>query len=207
MTRILSFIQLDTPTPDTSLPSDLQMSTQHLLSTLPSASHFVLLPSDIRSYKPFVDLASSTSTVSSTQLAGRLSEWFSKAVAELRGVAKGWFTELRTLKEVWAVRAWFGDWVKAKVLEDQERQGLASVVDDIVHGQAVDILRTALEDLQDNFRNELQNALSQLRDGTSEALLGMLADVFRKRHLLSSLSVNRECSYKVPIPAPPASLF
>jgi hypothetical protein len=147
MFRVLSFIQLDVPDRDSSLPSDLQMSTQHLLSTLPSASHFVLLPTTIRSYKPFVDLASATSSVSSAQLATQLGEWFSKAVAELRGVAKGWFSELRTLKEVWVVRLWFGDWLGTKQLEDEERQGLAEVVGDVAHGQAVKILRTALGDL------------------------------------------------------------
>jgi hypothetical protein len=173
MFRVLSFIQLDVPDRDSSLPSDLQMSTQHLLSTLPSASHFVLLPTTIRSYKPFVDLASATSSVSSAQLATQLGEWFSKAVAELRGVAKGWFSELRTLKEVWVVRLWFGYWLGTKQLEDEERQGLAEVVGDVAHGQAVKILRTALGDLQDGFRDELQNTLSHLRGSTSEALVGM----------------------------------
>ncbi|KAI9512526.1 hypothetical protein F5148DRAFT_1007960 [Russula earlei] len=171
MSRVLSFIQLDVPAQDTSLPSDLQMSTQHLLSTLPSASHFALLPATIRSYKPFVDLASATSSVSSAQLALRLSEWFSKAVTELRNVARVWFTELRTLKEVWVVRSWFDEWVGAKAVEDDERQGLSEVVDDVVHVQAVKILRTALGDLQDGFRDELENTLLQLRDGTSEALV------------------------------------
>lgn len=205
MSRVLSFIQLDIPPQDTSLPPDLQMSTQHLLSSLPSASHFVLLPSDIRSYKPFVDSSFAASSVSSAQLAGRLNEWFSKAVTELRSVARGWFSELRTLKEVWAVRSWFGDWLGAKELEDGERRGLAEVVDDLVHDQAVMILRTALGDLQDGFQNELQNALSQLRDGTSEALLGTFTN-FLANGPLSGLSVIREYSYAVPIPAPCASL-
>ena len=178
MSRVLSFIQLDVTPLDTSLPSDLQMSTHHLLSTLPSASHFLLLPSNIRSYKPFVDSASATSSLSSVQLAGRLSEWFSKAVAELRSVAKGWFAELRTLKEVWAVRSWFGDWLGAKKLEDEERRGLAEVVDDIAHGQAVEILRMALGNLQNDFRDELENALSLLRDGSSDALLGTFCERF-----------------------------
>jgi len=171
MFRVLSFIQSDVSDRDSSLPSDLQMSTQHLLSTLPSASHFVLLPSTIRSYKPFVDLASATSSVSPAQLGLQLSEWFSKAVAELRSVAKVWFAELRTLNEVWAVRSWFSDWLRSKELEDEERRGLAEVVDDVAHGQAVKILRTALGDLQDDFRDELQNTLSHLRDSTSEALV------------------------------------
>ncbi|KAH9968614.1 hypothetical protein BC827DRAFT_1257663 [Russula dissimulans] len=171
MSRVLSFIQLDVPPQDTSLPSDLQMSTQHLLSTLPSASHFTLLPTAIRSFKPFVDISSATSSVSSEHLALRLSEWFSKAVAELRGVTKGWFAELRTLKEVWAVRSWFDEWLEGKKVEGEERRGLAEVVDGVAHGQAVKILRTALGDLQDGFRDELQSTLLQLRDGTSEALV------------------------------------
>lgn len=173
MSRVLSFIQSDVPSQDTSLPSKLQMSTQHLLSTLPSASHFVLLPNTIRSYKPYVDSTSAVSSLSPEQLSLRLSEWFSKAVMELKSVGEGWFTELRTLKEVWAVRSWFNDWLRTKDFEDGERQELSEVIDDVAHDQAVKILRTALGNLQGGFQDELQNALLQLRDGTSEALVGM----------------------------------
>ena len=207
MSRVLSFIQVDVTPTDTSLPSDLQMSTHHLLSTLPSASHFLLLPSSIRLYKPFVDSASATSSLSSVQLAGRLSEWFSKAVAELRTVAKGWFAELRTLKEVWAVRSWFGDWLGAKKLEDEERRGLAEVVDDIAHGQAVEILRTALRNLQNDFRDGLANALSLLQDGSSDALLGTCCERFLDATLLNRPPVIREHSCPILIPASRASLF
>jgi hypothetical protein len=75
------------------------------------------------------------------------------------------------------VRSWFGDWLGAKELEDEERHGLAGVIDDVAHGQAVKILRTALGDLQDGFRDELQNTLSHLQDGTSEALVGTFTSV------------------------------
>ncbi|KAI0308156.1 hypothetical protein B0F90DRAFT_129062 [Multifurca ochricompacta] len=171
LSRVLLFIQSDVPVTDTALPPQLQMSTQHLLYTLPSASHFALLPSNIRSYKPYVDLASAMSSLSSTQVTLRLSEWFSKAVTDLRRVAEGWFAELRTLKDVWAVRSWFNDWLRAKKLEDREGQELAEVIGDISHGQALKILRTALSDLQDGFRDELQHALLQLRDGANEAFV------------------------------------
>ena len=171
MSCVLSFIQSDIPMPDTSLPPELQMSTQHLLSTLPSASHFSLLPSSIRSYSPHVDLTSATSSITPAQLALHLSEWFSKAVTTLRNAAEGWFTDLRTLKEVWAVRSWLDEWLGGKELEDGEKLGLSVVINDVAHGQAVKILRITLGDLQDHFRDELQNALSQLRDGTS--LVGM----------------------------------
>jgi hypothetical protein len=68
-------------------------------------------------------------------------------------------------------------------------------------------MRTALGDMQDDFRDELQNALLQLQDGSNEALLGMLANAFSQMALLIGLSVNREHSCKVPIPASRASLF
>jgi hypothetical protein len=192
MSRVLSFIQSEVPVPDTSLPSELQMSTQHLLSTLPSASHFALLPATIRSYKPYVDLTSATSSLSPAQLSLRLSEWFSKSVAELRSVTEGWFMELRTLKEVWAVRSWFNDWLQTKELEEDEKQELAGVIGDVTHGQAVKILRTALGDLQDDFQGDLQDALLRLRDGTSEALLGMFTGVgVHQRSNLSKYIVQR----------------
>jgi hypothetical protein len=192
MSRVLSFIQSDVPAPDTSLPSELQMSTHHLLSTLPSASHFALFPGPIRSYKPYVDLTSVMSSLSPAQLGLRLSEWFSKSVAELRNVTEGWFAELRTLKEVWAVRSWFNDWLQTKELEEGEKQELAQLLDDVTHGQAVKIMRTALKDLQDDFRDGLQNALLQLRDSTSEALLGTFTGVgVHQRSNLSKHLVQR----------------
>ncbi|KAF8274142.1 hypothetical protein EI94DRAFT_1714815 [Lactarius quietus] len=157
MSRILFFIQSDIPVPDTSLPPELQMSTQHLLSTLPSASHFALLPSSIRSYRPYVDLSSATSSIPPAQLTLQLSEWFSKAVTGLQNAAE----------EVWAVRSWFDEWLSGKELEDGEKRGLGEVIDGVAHGQAVKILRRVLGDLQDRFHDELQDALSQLRDGTS----------------------------------------
>jgi hypothetical protein len=176
MSRILLFIQADVPVTDASLPPELQMSTQNLLSSLPSASHFALLPSSIRSYRPYVDLTSATSSIPPAQLALQLNEWFSKAVTSLQNAAEGWFTDLRTLKEVWTVRSWFDEWLGRKELEDGEKQGLAEVVDGVAHGQAVKILRRVLGDLQDRFDDELRDALSQLRDSTS--LLGMFQDVF-----------------------------
>ena len=176
MSRILFFIQSDVPVLDASLPTELQMSTQHLLSTLPSASHFALLPSSIRSYRPYVDLTSATSSVPPAQLALQLGEWFSKAVTSLQNAAEGWFTDLRTLKEVWAVRLWFDEWLGGKELEDGEERGLAEVVDGVAHGQAVKILRRVLGDVQNCFHDELRDALSQLRDGASH--LGMFLAVY-----------------------------
>lgn len=176
MSRILFFIQSDVPVLDASLPTELQMSTQHLLSTLPSASHFALLPSSIRSYRPYVDLTSATSSVPPAQLALQLGEWFSKAVTSLQNAAEGWFTDLRTLKEVWAVRLWFDEWLGGKELEDGEKRGLAEVVDGVAHGQAVKILRRVLGDVQNCFHDELRDALSQLRDGASH--LGMFLAVY-----------------------------
>jgi hypothetical protein len=54
-------------------------------------------------------------------------------------------------------------WLRGKKLEDEETRGLAEVVDDVAHGQAVKILRTALGDLQDYFRDELPNCCHNAR--------------------------------------------
>jgi hypothetical protein len=70
----------------------------------------------------------------------------------------------------------------------------------------VRILRTALGDLQDGFQTELQNALSQLRDGTSEALLGAFTNFFSKRvseRTVCDQRVLLHSSYSSPLRLPP----
>ncbi|KAI0309553.1 hypothetical protein OF83DRAFT_1166839 [Amylostereum chailletii] len=173
MTRTLAFIQSDAPrTTDGPLPPELQMSTQYLLGSLPSASHFSILPPSIRMYKPYIDLTSSTSTVPATLLSEKLHQWFQTAVRDIQKVTGAWLSDLQSLAEVWDIRRWVHKWADSNAfLEELERVELLGVVDVIVHRQAAEIWRSHLSDMGHEFENELSSALSALLDGTNEGLL------------------------------------
>ncbi|KAI0068134.1 hypothetical protein BV25DRAFT_1793601 [Artomyces pyxidatus] len=182
MRRILEFIQSDS-TPEASLPPDLQMSTQYLLGSLPSSSHFVLLPSSIRSYKPYVDLTSSTSSMPQSQLSDRLQDWFQKGVQDLQTAAESWLADLQTLKEVWTIRTSVYGWVDGdRRMEDGERTYLKSAVDVLVHKQAAQIWRSALNEMEEAFRSALSSALSALQEGTNDGL----QEITPAKHLFQS---------------------
>ncbi len=71
-------LQSDSALPPTqnALPAELQLTTQALLMTLPSSTHFMLLPQNLKSYKPYVDLDSSSSRVPPSHLIQKVDDWF-----------------------------------------------------------------------------------------------------------------------------------
>ena len=175
MVRMLEFIQSDsTSSHDTSLPPELQISTPNILGSLPSGSQHAVLPPSIRSYKPYIDLASSSSSVSQKLLSDRIQDWFHKAIRELQVAAEKWFSDLKTLKEVWVIRTWVRQWVGENAhLEESERSSFRESIDALVGKQAVQIWKLALEDIEDVFRVELNSAFTALCEGTSDNDLGM----------------------------------
>ncbi|THH13587.1 hypothetical protein EW146_g6653 [Bondarzewia mesenterica] len=184
MGRVLDFIQSESPTPNgSSLPPELQMSTQNLLGTLPSGSQHLVLPPSIRSYKPYIDLDSSSSSVSQAQLSDRLREWFHKAVHELQSAAEKWFLDLQTLREVWAIRTWVRNWINDSAhLEETEQTILKSAIDVLVGKQAAEIWRSALNDMEHAFRTKLDSASTALSECASESVI----DASPAKHLFQA---------------------
>ncbi|TFY70549.1 hypothetical protein EVG20_g2465 [Dentipellis fragilis] len=171
--RVLEFIQSDTPkVEDTSIPPELQMSTQHLLNSLPSASHFQLLPQTVRSYKPYVDLTSTATSISPDHLSSSLETWFRKAVQDLQNAAVSWFSDLHALREVWVIRMWLKKWVATNEnLMSDERSFVNSVFDTLVRNQATEIWKGALHDTAETLKTELAGALSALAENSSDTRL------------------------------------
>lgn len=180
--RVLEFVQSESQDTETvDLPPELQMSTQNLLTNLPSGSQHLSLPQSIRSYRPYIDLSSSSTSISASQLSTKLHEWFEKVTKEFATVAQQWFSDLQTLKEVWSTRAWIRTWLEGNAyLEDAERETLKNIADGLVRQQASEIWKVALADMQQTFQGHLDSALSALAEGTGESALGALffANVF-----------------------------
>ncbi|KAI0673317.1 hypothetical protein C8Q78DRAFT_1067674 [Trametes maxima] len=167
MKRALQFFQ--SPLDVTNhLPPELQLSTQILLSTLPSSNHFLLLPQNIRAYKPYVDNASLTSPHLQDLLRDKLHGWLNRAIHDLNGALVDWFTHLGYVRDVWDVRSALLQQLKDMGgLEPFERQELESVIDAASLKQATSVWKAALGRLQSSFREAILFATTALTEQAS----------------------------------------
>lgn len=161
MTSVLENIQ---PTADParldSLPPELRLSTQLLLSGLPSSTHFLLLPPAIKSYKPYVDLSSTSSAVLPSVLTKRLQDWFQKSCTEFSQALRAWFSKINGMKEMWKLRNWIRKWLfEAGGLLEDERSHLHRIVDDACRQQLTSIWTAALRNAKSGFEEELKAAV------------------------------------------------
>ncbi|KAI5835989.1 Vps51/Vps67 domain-containing protein [Schizophyllum commune Tattone D] len=163
--RVLQFIQSDShETSD--LPADLSLTTQSLLATLPSSTHFQLLPPTLRAYKPYVDLSSSSSTVSQDDFTQRLDAWFRTSCKNIKTAIERWFADLETVKEVWGVRKAILKWIAGESgLEGGEATHIESVFDDLCRRRLVGIWKAAFLDAERTFERQLTAAVSTLKTG------------------------------------------
>ncbi|KAL1683766.1 Vps51/Vps67 domain-containing protein [Schizophyllum commune] len=163
--RVLQFIQSDShETSD--LPADLSLTTQSLLATLPSSTHFQLLPPTLRAYKPYVDLSSSSSTVSQDDFTQRLDVWFRTSCKNLKTAIERWFADLETVKEVWGVRKAILKWIAGESgVEGGEATYIESVFDDLCRQRLVGIWKAAFLDAERTFERQLTAAVSTLKTG------------------------------------------
>ncbi|KAJ7751297.1 Vps51/Vps67 domain-containing protein [Mycena maculata] len=168
---VLEYIQSDSPGPDVnskSLPSELQLTTQTLLSTLPSSTHFLLLPPSLRSYKPYVDLTSSSSLIEQAHFSHVLDEWFQTSNRTLQVAASKWFSDLHTVAEVWTLRSSIRQWIDSSGLKPEEKDTLKSIFDSAAQQRVLNIWKLALSDAEDAFQLQLAAATSSLRDTPRE---------------------------------------
>ncbi|KAG6910534.1 hypothetical protein DXG01_009953 [Tephrocybe rancida] len=165
--RVLEYIQSDLPTPPQAqtLPTELCLTTQTLLTTLPSSTHFLLLPPDLKSYKPYVDLNSSSSSIQHSQFAQKLDEWLRKSTADLHKAVTRWFSELHSVKELWSVRASTQRWLLASGLRKDEVTQMAKTVDELCRHRVVEIWKLKLEGSLDSFGRRLDSTLLSLAEG------------------------------------------
>jgi conserved oligomeric Golgi complex subunit 1 len=158
--RALERIQLDNAEPPTNVPtqaSELYLTTQTLLTTLPSSAHFVLLPPNIKSYKPYVDLTSSSTVVPPEELVQRLNDWFETSSSGLKSAVERWFSELHSVREVWSVRASIRKWMHVTPdLTEEERKHMRTIFDDVCKDRIPAIWRLSLSRTETFFKERLE---------------------------------------------------
>ncbi|CAL1695010.1 unnamed protein product [Somion occarium] len=166
----LDYIQTDPAPPTSELPMELKLTTQLLLTSLPSSSHFMLLPPNIKSYRPYID-SNVASSLSKEPLNDKLQEWFIKATEDIKLSMGKWLSELHSVTEVWKLRTGLFRWMStADGLETGETAVLMNLSDEACLHQAATIWRDVLESANTEFRAHLSSALTALKNTESNSL-------------------------------------
>lgn len=162
--RVLESIQTDSSKPDGSsqkLPDELYLSTESLLASLTSSANFQLLPFTIRSYKPYVDLNSSSAALAQPQFSQKVQTWFQQSSNLWQSCAGSWLTGLQTVKEVWTLRSSIRRWIMAFGLKEEEKNHLLSITDSLCHERIVRIWTQALTGAEALFKSRLNLYVSE----------------------------------------------
>ncbi|KAL0068677.1 hypothetical protein AAF712_004393 [Marasmius tenuissimus] len=156
--QVLGHIQNDDVAVSTS--PDLKLSTQELLMSLPSSAHFLLLPQNLRSYKPYVDLDSSSTRVKLDVLKRKVEDWFEKATKALRSAVEKWLLEIQSVKNVWAIRIHARTWLQSSDIDGQRTTRLGSIIDDVCRQRIINLWSETLENAGKEFEERLSSVLS-----------------------------------------------
>lgn len=163
MRKVIACLQASTPSSSEELPPEVRLTSQILLSSLPSSNHFLLLPATIKGYKPYVDV-DSLSHEKQVRFSQSLAEWFQSAMQTIRTAMSSWFSSLVTIRELWAARAWCRKLIRSSQgLRSDERTSINAAMDAICRSRAEEIWKSVLTSADATFRSHLESALSQLK--------------------------------------------
>lgn len=158
--RVLEQIHTESPAvsgPETTLPSELALSTQTILSGLPSSSYFTLLPAGIRSYKPYVELSSASSSVPGHFLEDKLRTWFDQSCSILRDSLDRWLLELDSVKSVWNIRSSLRNWLLTSGLVKTEQTALDALLEEAVRKRITAIWTDTIHRAKELFLKALSS--------------------------------------------------
>ena len=172
---VLQYIQSDASTPPEhtrSLPADLFLTTQSLLAKLPSSTHFQLLPLNLRSYRPHVDLTSSSTSIHRAHFYQKMDDWFRQSTSLFQPAINRWFAELTTVKGVWSVRSSTRGCIVGSGLQPEEVERIMDVLDGACRHRVLEIWGLRLHESMRSFGDRLDSTIlslnqdSELRKGT-----------------------------------------
>ncbi|KAI0803332.1 hypothetical protein BC629DRAFT_1283940 [Irpex lacteus] len=164
MREVLRHVQGEIGVSTESLPSEVALTSQTLLTSLPSSNHFLLLPVAIRSYKPYIDAGPLLASEQDGQIKNKLGDWFKKAVQSIESAMGSWFAGLNTIRDVWELRRWCKTWLRsADELDAQEIEEFEAVLDSVCRQLAVKIWKSALNVTDAVFRQHVSTAVENIR--------------------------------------------
>lgn len=158
-------------------PTEIYQSTHTLLTNLTSSAHFHLLPPSLRSYRPYVDIDSSSAHLSQAKFVGKLQDWFQHSTGQWRASTEVWMSSIQSVREVWTLRSSIRRWVASSRLEEQEKSQISSMQDDLCHERILAIWRFELAHASDAFKTQLGLTLSSISRQEQETRLETPLDI------------------------------
>ena len=170
LVKVLAFLQVDSPSgANPSIPDELQLTTQTLLTSLPSSGHFSFLPEDITTYKPFIDLESPSSRVEQTTLESKLDAWMDSTMVNLRESTKTWLSRLGSIQLVWDVRNGVLKWLDENShFSGEEQLRIRGLVDGVCQSRVQEIWHIALDAMQLALKTNLSSLLKSVKDEVAD---------------------------------------
>ncbi|KAH7886120.1 hypothetical protein F5I97DRAFT_1809356 [Phlebopus sp. FC_14] len=147
------------------LPTELLLDTQTVLANLPSSTYFSLLPPNIWSYKPFVDLSSSSSSISQEVLRDKLGDWFDQSAVNFHGTLEKWVSSLDVVSGLWKIRSTLLRRMSGSGLQVAELSRLSDLVDEVIKKRIMAIWNSTLERTGILFTKELMSLTSDNIEG------------------------------------------
>jgi hypothetical protein len=139
------------------LPTDLHISTPTILGPLTSSASFHLLPPDVRSYRPYIDLSTCSASLTQPVFSQKLQEWFRGSCERWQTSSSNWLSGLKGVKEVWILRTSIKRLIANSNLSEEEKGYLSSNMDTLCHDQIVDIWKKKLSHAKDEFKLRLRS--------------------------------------------------
>ncbi|TFK56658.1 hypothetical protein OE88DRAFT_44417 [Heliocybe sulcata] len=193
--RALTFVQSNSSSSSADvLPNDLQLTTPGLLTDLPSSTHFLYLPPNIKAYKPYIDLSSSSAVVQQPSLHTKVQDWFDGAMQDFSAAAETWLEDLGTIEEVWRVRKLLLKWLRSRSgLLEAESVHIRTTLDALYRKRVSQLWGAGLANLNREFQNKLSSVVDNLEDPENEG--STIMDAFTA---IPSLDVPRSSGIALP---------
>ncbi|TFK30900.1 hypothetical protein FA15DRAFT_662966 [Coprinopsis marcescibilis] len=159
ITLLLKAVQSDSE--NFELSKDLELSTHALLINSTSSAHFLLLPSNLQSYRPYVDLTSASTSYSPVEFQQALQKWVAKASKSWQDASDNWFTNLLSVAEIWDVRSALRNAIQTSTLEAAQKEELNKIVDYVSRSRILSVWSTTLSNGLASFKKEVFVFLSK----------------------------------------------
>ena len=186
--RVLETIQADSFGSDVQsndLPSDLLLSTKSLLTQLTSSANFQLLPPNLRTYKPYIDLDSSSASLSKPDFSRRLQDWFHISCKQWREASEKWLSGLQSVKDIWSLRASLRRCISGSGLEEVQKDHIYIALDELCHARITMVWQRTLSAAEKQFKDSLrENVLSSER----QKPLGLVTSIIQMHLVLINIA-------------------